>query len=176
MSIILVLPRKYVIVPFLFFTFLVLLGQQVYVGGVHWPALRIVILAGCVRLAGNKFSSKSSLFAGGFNSVDQAFLFCVLCQATCMVLQYMQSQALINQFGFLIDQLGAYFLLRYLIRDREGIHRALKCLAFLSLILACFMVREQPDVGKGSAEPKATVPRRPRENGEVQSGTHSQSA
>lgn len=140
---ILVLPRKYVIVPFLFFTFLVPIGQQVYVLGVHWFVLRIVILAGSIRLARNKFSSKSSLFAGEFNSVDQAFLFCVLCEATCMVLQYMQSQALINQFGFLIDQLGGYFLLRSLIQNREDIYRALKCLAFVSLILAFFMVREQ---------------------------------
>jgi hypothetical protein len=137
------LRRKYVIVPVLLFTFLVPLGQQVYLLGVHWLALRIIILAGCVRLARHKFSSKSPLIAGGFNSVDQAFLVCVLCEAACMILRYMQYQALIYQFGVLIDYLGAYFLLRYLIQDREDIFRAIKCLALLSLILALFMVREQ---------------------------------
>jgi hypothetical protein len=60
-----------------------------------------------------------------------------------MVLQYMQGQALINQLGLLIDELGGYFLLRYLIQDRQDIYRAIKCLAFLSLILAGCMVREQ---------------------------------
>jgi hypothetical protein len=138
-----ILPRRYIIVPFLFFAFLVPMGQQVYVIGVHWLTLRIVIIAGFVRIVGGKFSSKSSFISGGLNSVDQAFLFCVTCEAIGTVLQYMQSQALVNQLGFLIDQLGAYFLLRYLIQDREDIYRALKCLAVLTLILAYFMVREQ---------------------------------
>jgi hypothetical protein len=140
---ILVLPRKYLIIPFLFFAFLVPAGQQVYLLGVHWITLRIIILAGFVRLTRNRFSSKSSPFAGGFNAIDQAFLYCVICEAICTVLQYMQSQALVNQLGFLIDHLGAYFLLRYLIQDREDVYRALKCLAFLSLILGYCMLREQ---------------------------------
>jgi hypothetical protein len=139
----LVLPRKYVIVPVLFFTFLVPGGQQVYLVGVHWLTLRIIILAGFVRLVRGEFSTSRKVFGAGFNLIDKAFLYCVLCQAAGMVLQYMQTQALINQFGFLIDQLGGYFLLRYLIQDREDIYRALKCLAFLSLILAGFMIREQ---------------------------------
>lgn len=138
-----ILPRKYVVVPFLFVVFLVPQGQQVYVLGDHWLAPRVIILAVWIRLARTKFSSQESLFAGGFNSIDQAFLWCVLCQAACMVLLYMQSQALVNQLGFLIDYLGGYFLLRCLIHNKEDIHTAIKCLAFLSLILAFFMVREQ---------------------------------
>src|ERR1051326_419504 len=98
-----ILPRKYVVVPFLCFALLVPMGEQVYALGVHWLALRIVILAGWARLLQNKLSSKKPLFAGGFNFIDQAFLVSVVCQAVCMVLQYMQSQALINQFGFVID-------------------------------------------------------------------------
>jgi len=139
----LVLPRRYVIVPFLFFAFLVPAGQQVYLIGVHWLTLRIVILAGLVRLVRARSSAKKSLFAGGFNSIDQAFVICISCEAIGTVLQYMQSQALINQFGFLIDYLGAYFLLRYLIQDRKDAYTALKCLALLTVILAYFMVREQ---------------------------------
>lgn len=138
-----ILPRKYVVVPFLFFALLVPMGEQVYVLGVHWLALRIIILAGWARLLHNKLSSKKPLFAGGFNFIDQAFLVSVVCQAVCMVLQYMQSQALINQIGFLIDYIGGYFLLRFMIRDKRDIYTAIKCLAVLSLICAFFMVREQ---------------------------------
>ena len=47
----------------------------------------------------------------------------------------MQSQALVNQFGFLIDTLGAYFLLRCPIQDEEDIYRSLKCLAVLALVI-----------------------------------------
>lgn len=137
-----VLPRKYVIVPFLVFIFLVPIGQQAYVLGVHWLAPRIMILAGWVRITRDRVSGRE-LFSGGFSSIDKAFLICVLSQSVCMVLLYMQSQALINQFGFLIDYLGGYFLLRYLIHDRRDTYTAIQCLAFLSLILGFFMVREQ---------------------------------
>lgn len=140
---ILVLPRKYVIVPFLLCTFLVPLGQQVVLGGVHWLVCRILVLAGLLRLIAMKFNLKGSLISGGFNSVDQAFFGCALFQAVAVTLLYMQSQALINQLGFLIDWLGTYFLLRCLIRDRNDIYIALKALAVVTVVLGIFMVREQ---------------------------------
>lgn len=140
---ILVLPRRYVVIPFLFFAFLAPGGQQVYAIGVHWLTLRIVVLAGLIRLFREKSSSRGGVFAGGFNSIDKAFLCCVIFEAVGTVLQYMQSQALINQVGFLIDYLGAYSLLRYLIQDRRDTYTAIKCLAVLTLILGYFMIREQ---------------------------------
>ena len=44
-----VLPRKYVIVPFLLSVFFTPLGQQLYVGGVHLLVMRILILGGWLR-------------------------------------------------------------------------------------------------------------------------------
>ena len=140
---ILVLPRKYVIVPVLLMGFLVPLGQSVYAVGVHWLVLRIVILAGLLRVLLIKFTSNKSAFAGGFNTIDKTFLICVVAQAIATPLQYMASQALINQFGILIDFLGGYFLLRALIRDEADAYRTLKCLALLALVLGLCMVREQ---------------------------------
>lgn len=137
------LPRKYVIVPFLCIAFLVPIGQQAYVFGVHWLVLRIVILAGWVRVVFSMFSGKSRIFAGGFNFIDLAFVISTLCQSVCMVLQYMQTQALINQVGFLIDFLGGYILLRFLVRDKKDFYIAIKSLAILAIVFAVFMVREQ---------------------------------
>ena len=139
----LVLPRRFVIVPFLLCMFLTPLGQQVYAGGIHWLVGRILILAGLLKISISKFTSKGDFLAGGFNSIDRAFFWCVICESVCVVLQYMQSQALVNQFGFLIDYLGAYFLLRALIRDKKDIYTAIKCMAFVTVILGFFMVREQ---------------------------------
>jgi len=141
-ALILVLPRKYVIVPFLLFLFLTPSTQQIVAGGIHWMVGRIVVLAGLLRVMVSGPGGKSKL-AGGMNGIDRAFILCMLCQAVGTVLQFMQSQALINQFGFLIDSLGAYFLVRVLIRDPEDIYRSLKCLALLCFILAACMVREQ---------------------------------
>ncbi len=139
----LVLPRRFVIVPFLLCMFLIPLGQQVYAGGIHWLVGRILVLAGLLRVSVSKGFSKGNFLGGGFNSIDRAFLYCVLCESVCVILQYMQSQALINQLGFLIDHLGAYFLLRALIQDKRDIYTAISCMAFLSVILGYFMVREQ---------------------------------
>jgi hypothetical protein len=141
---ILVLPRRWVIVPFLFVTFLVPFGQAIVLGGVHLFVFRVIVLVGWVRLlAAKSGSTEDSVFAGGLNSVDRAFLWCTLCEGIAVVLLFHSSQALINQFGFLWDFLGGYFLLRFLIRDEKDILRAIKCLAFLVLILTVCMLRER---------------------------------
>src|ERR1044071_6539710 len=46
----LVLPRKYLIIPFLSGAFLIWLSAQVYFGGVHWLGLRILILVASLRV------------------------------------------------------------------------------------------------------------------------------
>src|SRR5208283_5760893 len=136
---ILVLPRKYVIVAVLLGIFLVPMGQQVLIGGVHWLVSRIIVLCGLLRVVIGRES-----LAGGFNSVDRAFLGCILCEAVGLILQYhLASQAWINQFGFLIDFLGGYFLVRALIQNEEDIYRTLKWVALVTVILAICMVGEQ---------------------------------
>lgn len=140
---ILVLPRKHIIIPVLVIAFLVPIGQSVYAVGVHWLVLRIITLVGLLRVLVIKFTSKKSPFAGGFNNIDKAFLICVIAQAIATPLQYMDSQAVVNQFGVLIDFLGGYFLLRGLIQDETDAYRTLKCLALLTVVLGFCMVREQ---------------------------------
>ena len=142
---ILLLPRKFIIFPFLSGAFLIWLGAQVYVGGMHWLALRILILFACIRLAFSRPRGdvKPSRFGGGFTSIDRAFVGYVLVQAVCVMLLFRQTQAVINQFGFLIDFIGGYLVIRFLIQDRDDLFRALKCLALLSASLAVGMVIEQ---------------------------------
>jgi len=138
-----VLPRKYLLIPFLTFAFLVPLGQQLVIGGVHWLVLRIVILCGLARLTVIKFSAKGKVLGGGFNNIDKAFLGYVLLQAICFILLYHEMDAINNQFGYLIDFLGGYFLVRALIQDEADLYRALKCLAVITVVLSIGMVREQ---------------------------------
>ena len=140
---ILLLPRKYVIVPILIGIFLIPQGQQVYALGVHWLASRIIILVGLVRVLMVKLTSKDRLFVGGFSGIDSAFLGCVICESVAVVLLYMQTPALVNQIGFLIDFLGGYCVLRVAIQNEADIYRALKVLGVLAFVLALVMVREQ---------------------------------
>jgi hypothetical protein len=80
------LPRRWVIVPFLCFTFLTPLGQLFYVAGVHIFALRIVILAGFIRLIGSQLVGEGSALGGGFNGVDRAFFGLAVVQAVGFVI------------------------------------------------------------------------------------------
>ena len=136
-----VLPRKWVIVPFLLFTFLVPLGEQFNIAGLHFFAHRIVVLCGCIRLLW-KSSSADRILAGGFTSIDKIFLVWAFCRVTAFVLLYQVGPAVVNQFGFLWDTLGGYFLVRYLIRDTDDIRRIAKVLVVIAIIMSGCMLYE----------------------------------
>jgi hypothetical protein len=136
-----VLPRKWVIVPFLLFTFLVPLGGQFNIGGLHFFAHRLVVLCGCLRLL-SKVSSTRSVLASGFTGIDRIFLAWALCRATAFVLLYHVGAAVANQLGFLWDTLGGYFLARYLIRDVDDVRRVAKVLVVVAVIMAAAMLYE----------------------------------
>ena len=81
----LLLPRKYVVIPFLLCVFLVPRGQQLYVAGLHWYVVRILILAGFVRLARAKFQ-----VAGRLNGIDKAFILWAIYRGVCQMLLFPQ--------------------------------------------------------------------------------------
>jgi hypothetical protein len=138
---ILCLPRKYVMVPALLALFLIPQGQQIVLLGVHLNVYRIVILAGLARWV---ISGRSSPLAGGFNSMDRicTFLFCAYF-VTNSILFDLQSQALIKNTGDLLDALGGYLVIRFLIHDREDIQRTIKVFVAVALISALCMLNEQ---------------------------------
>lgn len=139
---ILLLPRKFVIIPFFVCILLVPLGQQLFVGGVHVFVYRILILVGCARLAASSFSGRDEALPGGATVLDKVFLAWAILRAAASILFYREMGALINQFGFLWDALGGYFLLRFLVRDNEDIERVIKIFALVAMICGGAMLRE----------------------------------
>src|SRR5271167_4617000 len=103
----LLLRRKHVLAPVLLLSFLVPLGQQVVVGGIHILVLRIVILTGLVRMIISKRQK--------WDSLDKLFLLWAIIRAAAFLLLFTETAALINQFGFFWDTIGGFFLLRFLI-------------------------------------------------------------
>jgi hypothetical protein len=140
---ILFLPRKYVIAPFVFMAFLTPLGQQLYIAGVHLFVLRIVILVAFIRALAKRSAPEEPRLAGGWNGVDSAFTVYVVADAVCMVALFRDTAVLVNQVGYLWDFLLAYFALRFLIRTEEDMYSALKCLAVVTVPLAIGMIIEQ---------------------------------
>src|ERR1035437_7099663 len=111
------LPRKYVIVPFLLALFLLPVGQQLYIGGVHLYVPRILVLVGMGLFAAAKARSKARIFSGGWNDLDKIFTCWAIFRSLAVILLHWgNTSAIFNQVAFLWDTLGGYYFLRYLIR------------------------------------------------------------
>jgi hypothetical protein len=136
-------PRKYAIVPFLLIALMVPFGQVVVVSGVHFTVYRILVLLGLVRLAATKPPSARGRLAGGFNSIDRVFTYWAVLLLITFSLQWMEKQALIKSLGSLLDALGGYFVLRFLIQDREDVQRTMRVFAIIAVVLAVCMINEQ---------------------------------
>jgi hypothetical protein len=136
------LRRKYLIVPLLLITFLVPPGQQLVVGGLHIFVFRVIVLAGLIRMFVSKRPSGASRIAGGFDSFDKLFLAWVLLHSVAFVLLYSQMGAVTHQFGYMWDNLGAFFLLRFLIRDDKDVERAIRVFALIAVVVVAGMLTE----------------------------------
>jgi hypothetical protein len=138
------LPRKFAAAPFLMVTFLGSYGQQLYLAGVHFYVLRILILAGLLRVAiyaGNELRSR---FGGGWNSVDTVFTLWSVLRALAVIVQSRGSSgSVIYEVGFLWDALGGYLFLRYLIQDKSDCIRVLKIFAAIAMVLGVSMINEK---------------------------------
>jgi hypothetical protein len=140
---ILFLPRRYAVVPFLLAVFLTPFGQQLYLGGVHLFIPRILILFGWIRIGISRATSKDEIASGGFTSIDKIFIYWAIFRATATYLEFLETGALVNQCAFLWDTLGGFFLLRYLIRDTDDILLVSRTFACIVSIFAVTMLNEK---------------------------------
>ncbi len=143
MALIFLLPRKYVIWPFLSTAFLVPLGQSILLGGLHFFVIRLIILTVAVRMLASAFSS-GGIFGKRLGFFDVVFLLWAFFRALAGVLVFsFTSGALVYQGGFLLDAIGGFFVLRYLIRDDEDIYRTIRVFAAISIVIGGCMLFEK---------------------------------
>jgi hypothetical protein len=141
MVLILLLPRRKVIAPFLFASFLIPLGQVLVLGGVHFQMPQILILTVLFRMTA--FPDLRCRFAGGFNALDRVVVLWALSGFIIFSLQWMEMQAVVKSLGDLVETLGGYLAARYLIPDRETVRRTIKVLAVTCVFLGACLIREQ---------------------------------
>lgn len=165
------LKRKNVVVPFFAVIFLSPFGQVLVIAGVHIFVYRILILFGFIRLITTKMSSGEDVLPGGFNALDKFFSVWAIARAVAPIILFKETAAAINSFGFIWDVFGGYFLLRFLIQDKEDIYRVFKTLGVVTAILTVFILNEKfrdqnvfgyiggvpvlPDFRDGSIRPQA---------------------
>jgi hypothetical protein len=137
-----VLPRGKVIVPFLIASILIPIDQVLLIGPAHFPMLRLLILAGFVRMTKDKLSSKRKLLAGGINKIDIALILLTVITAINGILLFPESGSVVYQLGNVYTILGAYFVVRYMIRDEEDIVRTIQTLVWVVAFVAMIMSYE----------------------------------
>jgi len=138
------LPRRQVMVPIICGALLIPMDEVVVAGPFHFQVLRILILAGWIRMVGNALKSGQPFFAGRINVLDKfVILFAFFDAINYVLLWDGSSEAFVNRFGALYTVLGIYFLFRFLIHDDEDVTAAISVLAYVSTVIAVVMLIEQ---------------------------------
>jgi len=140
---ILLLPRKYVIVPFFLTALPIPIGQVLIIGGVHLSMFRLVIIFSLCRVLANRIQGAASSHKIHFNPIDKAFLWYCIASVITFTLLFQDSQAFVSRVGFALDSLGTYFVLRLLFEDEMVVDRTIKVLAVVSGVVALSMLNEQ---------------------------------
>jgi hypothetical protein len=88
-------------------------------------------------------SSPEGIFSGGVNAIDRAFLLWAVFFLVIFSAQWMLAQAFIKSLGNFLDALGAYLVMRFLIRDRDDIRQVITVSALICVFLGVCMINEQ---------------------------------
>jgi len=142
-GLILALPRKKAVAPFLLAFFTIPVGQVLVIGGVHLTMLQILVLTVLGRMMAFRESAAQKKFGGGFNALDKVVVLWSLVALLVFALQFLDMQAVVKGLGDLVITLGGYLAIRFLIPDRDTVVRAVKVLAVVCVIQGVFMVSEQ---------------------------------
>ncbi len=131
------LPRKYVIIPLLIGSIFIPINQRFIIAGLDFFMFRMLILFGWFRLL-----LKREVFELKINILDILVVSFYFFLTLIYTLQWATTQAMISKMGIAFDALGSYFIYRVLIRNYEDIEVLIKILIFISIPLSLFMLLE----------------------------------
>jgi len=134
----LVLPRKYALLPVIALLCYMTMGMRIMVGGLNFPMFRVLLLFGLAREILRREYRSIRL-----NSIDFAILWCTLASIITFTLLWRSSGAFVNRLGQAYDSIGFYFLFRSVLRSMDDIHRVVKFLAILLVPVAGLVVVEK---------------------------------
>ncbi|HZQ91918.1 MAG TPA: hypothetical protein VFA60_09015 [Terriglobales bacterium] len=134
----LALPRKHAIIPLAFITCYTTFGQNIYIAGMNFYMLRVLVLFGFLRLL-----VRQDARSFGWMRMDTAVLAWSTWSVIAYTLLWQTSASLINALGYAYDALGLYFLSRALIREVEDIKHVCRVFAVMLVPLAlCICVEK----------------------------------
>jgi hypothetical protein len=134
----LVVPRRYAIVPILVLVCFMTMGERVIIFGLNFTMLRILLFFGWLRLL-----LKGEFFRLNWNTVDKLIIAWTVIRTVNYTLVWGTANALTNRLGFAYDIIGVYFLFRFIFREPEDVYRAIRYSAIFIGPVAIFMVAER---------------------------------
>lgn len=133
-----VLPRKYALIPVIVLTCYLPMGERVLLGGFNFTTLRILTFVGWARILMRGEVKNVSL-----NKIDWAVISCSVAGMIGHVLLWQTYESFKYKLGHLYDGVGMYFVFRAIICDTDDIMRTIRTVALLILPLAACMVVEK---------------------------------
>ena len=134
----LVLPKRYALMPILALIFFMTMGERVLIGGLNFTMIRILLLCGWLRLV-----IRGEIRRLKFNPIDIAIVLWIISGLILHNILWQTGAEFQNSLGGAYDKVGTYFLLRFLVRDVEDITRVIKNLAIFIIPLALVMLNEK---------------------------------
>lgn len=135
---ILLVKRNRMIIPIIIGSCYITAAQQIVIAGFNFSVLRIIILAGWIRI----MISKEYRFLK-LQKLDKVIIAWVISRSIIYIIQNPYFGAVVYRLGNAYDILGIYFMFRCIIRDFNDIKRIIKIIAICILPLALFMIMEK---------------------------------
>lgn len=132
------LPRKYLIIPFVVCACFIPADQRLIVMGLDFTPLRILVFIGILRLL-----LKGENVPLRWNVLDKLVFAWALVGAFVFIIQWMDTRMLVFKCGILFDVLGMYWLFRQSLECWEDVAMVFKVLAISCILLAPFVAFEK---------------------------------
>ncbi len=135
---VLMLPRRYALVPFLFVACFIAPAQRVVVVTLDFNLLRLLILFGWARLL---LSREASGFR--WKRLDTLVVLWALSGTLILTLREGTITDFVYRLGFMYDAFGLYFLFRILVRGWDDVEALVTWAAVISVPVAIIFLVEQ---------------------------------
>lgn len=133
----LLVPRKYFLVPFVLASCFVPTDQRIIMMGLDFTVIRMLVVVGVLRVF--LYGEYRPLTV---NPVDRLMLAWALCGALVYSIQHGSAEAVINRAGYVFTAVGLYWLFRQNIQSWEGIKHAFALFAVGAIVSLPFVLIE----------------------------------
>ncbi len=131
------LPRRWSVLPFLVMACFVSSAQRIVIAGMDFDFMRIMVLCGVLRLILRK-----EYLHFTWRRLDTAVVLWTLSSVIFFVLRVGTVGAIVNRLGFAFNSFGMYFVLRCLIRDWRDLDRIAVGMVWISIPVVLFFLFE----------------------------------